>query len=142
MRKIPISEPSATHFWTIDYIYLKNTLKYCFRRSIMRGVYLGVLNKLLTHIQHFTRYTKRLLLRTWCSLCWSPISYCRGLGGEDRKKFYKIYLSITKVSQNKSDKHSEVITDVISIMQSCNYIASFRRVEWCGEVSVLLCICP
>lgn len=45
------------------------------------------------------------------------------------KSFTKIYLSITKVSQNKSDKHSEMITDGISSMQSRNYIVSSRCVK-------------
>lgn len=81
--------------------------KIFFRRSITgEEAYLGVLNKLLTHIHNIHTLHKEIIVE---NLVQRVLFTHRGPGGEDRKKFYKIYLSITKVSQNKSDKHGEVM---------------------------------
>lgn len=59
--------------------------------------------------------------------------YCRSRKGGGSYKFYKIYLFITKASQNKSDKHSEMITDEILTLQSCiTWLLLDVELVWCS----------
>lgn len=121
-----------------------------FSPSIMRGMFRGFFLSSCWHISiTFTRYTERY--------CWElgAACYCSppplvlqgeggwGQGGEDRRKFYKICLSITKsVTKQRWQNTVRRWTEGIWRMQRCWLRSSTWVCEWFGEVSVSLGTLP
>lgn len=63
MRQIPISEHSAAHFWTIEYILKKHKINYFWRSTIKRGLFLSVFNKPLTYIYNIHTLHRRIIVQ-------------------------------------------------------------------------------